>query len=104
MKHLQKLSVMPEVVSALYAIFSLVLFGTIMYRLLEKWTWVNSFYFSVSTLSTVGYGDLLPSTDMSKLFTAFYILAGVTVSFAALGIIGNKYLEIKSAVIYQNRK
>lgn len=51
--------------------------GTIVYHLTEKWTWVTSYYFSVTTLSTVGYGDYTPTTNFAKIFTTFYIFAGV---------------------------
>ncbi len=33
-------------------------------------------YFSVSTLATVGYGDLHPTTPLSKVFTMVYIVLG----------------------------
>lgn len=57
--------------------------GVLVYRLLEDWSWVDSLYFSVVTLSTVGYGDLTPQSDAAKLFTVFYIIVGIGI-FAAL--------------------
>ncbi len=51
--------------------------GTIVYHLVEKLSWVNAYYFSVITLSTVGYGDITPHTTFGKLFTTFYIFVGV---------------------------
>jgi hypothetical protein len=53
--------------------------GTVAYRLLEDWSWVDSMYFSVVAVTTVGFGDLTPSTDASKLFTIVYILSGITI-------------------------
>jgi voltage-gated potassium channel Kch len=61
---------------ALLAI-SVLSFGTVFYHLVEKWSWVDSFYFCVVTLSTVGYGDFSPTTEASRLFTVFYILIGI---------------------------
>jgi hypothetical protein len=58
--------------------------GTVAYRLLEDWSWVDSAYFSVVAVTTVGFGDLTPSTDASKLFTIVYILSGVTIVTAFL--------------------
>ena len=58
------------------AIFTLGL-GTIVYHLVEKLSWLNAYYFSVVTLTTVGYGDITPKTDFGKLFTTFYIFIGV---------------------------
>ena len=51
--------------------------GTIVYHLVEKLSWFNAYYFSVITLSTVGYGDITPHTTFGKLFTTFYIFVGV---------------------------
>jgi hypothetical protein len=57
----------------------LLVVGTVVYRLLEDWSWVDSLYFSVVAVTTVGFGDLTPSTDVSKLFTVVYILSGITI-------------------------
>lgn len=56
-----------------------VLGGTVFYHFVEKLTWVNSLYFCVVTLATVGYGDITPKTDAGKLFTTAYILIGVSI-------------------------
>ena len=57
----------------------LILAATVAYRLLEDWSWVDSLYFSVVAVTTVGFGDLTPSTDASKLFTVAYVLVGITI-------------------------
>jgi len=51
--------------------------GTIVYSFLEGWPLIDSLYFSVVTLATVGYGDFTPTTDLAKLFTVGYILTGI---------------------------
>ncbi len=61
---------------AVLVVFTL-LSGTLFYRAVEGWSLVDAFYFSVTTLTTVGLGDLAPSTSFGKLFTAVYIFAGV---------------------------
>ena len=63
--------------------------GTVVYRILEDWSWVDSFYFSSVTLTTVGYGDLSPTTTVSKLFTVFYIFAGISL----IGALLNEFLK-----------
>lgn len=57
--------------------------GTVFYWRFEGWSPLDSLYFSVATLSTVGYGDLTPHKAVSKIFTIVYILIGVGV-FVAL--------------------
>lgn len=67
----------PELLEFFIFVAVLLLVGTFFYHNTEGWRLLDSFYFSVTTLSTVGYGDLAPVTDAGRLFTAFYILTGV---------------------------
>jgi len=71
---------------ALFAVLAgLLLSGTLFYTTVEGWAVIDSLYFSVMTLATVGYGDLAPSTDLSKIFTVMYVIvgAGVFLGFIA---------------------
>lgn len=65
-------------VIAVWAMATL-LIGTGVYMVLEGWSPVDALYFSVVTLSTVGFGDLHPTTEAAKLFTVAYILSGLGV-------------------------
>ena len=55
------------------------LIGTLAYSVIEGWSLVDSFYFSSVALTVVGFGDLTPSTDFSKIFTVFYIFSGIAI-------------------------
>lgn len=57
----------------------ILLSGTLFYHGVEGWSWIDSLYFSVTTASTVGHGDLAPKTDFGKIFTVIYIFVGVGV-------------------------
>jgi voltage-gated potassium channel Kch len=58
---------------------ALIVVGAVAYRLLEGWSWVDSVYFSVIAVTTVGFGDITPSTDASKIFTVIYVLTGISI-------------------------
>jgi len=60
-------------------VFGILASGTLFYHAIEKWRWLDSLYFSVTTLTTVGYGDIAPATDAGKIFTIIYIFVGVGV-------------------------
>jgi hypothetical protein len=97
------LKVKTRIFSALISLFILIGFGTWAYTHIEDWTYAQSFYFSVSTLSTVGFGDdIVPSTDASRVFTAIYILVGVGVVIAALTSIGSTYLSKQEKELTNN--
>ncbi len=55
--------------------------GTIFYHVIERLSWIDALYFSVITLTTVGYGDISPQTNIGKLFTILYILIGLGIIF-----------------------
>jgi xanthine/uracil permease len=91
-----------SVMSAVFSITILIGFGTWSFRLLEDWTYAESFYFSVATLTTVGYGDIHPTTGESRVFTAIYILVGVGIVIAALTSIGSRYLVSQEKELSNN--
>lgn len=62
----------------------LLLVGTIFYHQVEGWGWLDSLYFCVITLATVGYGDFSPQTAAGKIFTMIYILLGIGALVAVL--------------------
>jgi hypothetical protein len=51
--------------------------GATIYHWLEGWNWVDSFYFVVVTLTTIGYGDFVPTKTVTKVITIFYGLNGL---------------------------
>jgi voltage-gated potassium channel len=75
---------------------ALVLTGTIFYWRTEDWTVIQALYFSVVTLTTVGYGDLHPTSAGTQIFTILYILTGLGVFVALLASVAQKYIEQKS--------
>ncbi len=60
---------------ALFAIF--ICLGTIGYVVLEGWTFLDSFYMTLITLSTVGFGEIKSLSPAGRLFTSFLILGGI---------------------------
>jgi voltage-gated potassium channel Kch len=71
--------------------------GTVFYHYVEGWSWIDAAYFSVITLTTIGFGDYSPTTDFGKLFTIGYVITGVGI---ILGFINAVYLHYK----FQNKK
>lgn len=60
----------------------ILLIGTLAYHWLEGWSYLDSFYFCVISLATIGYGDLTPTTPEAKLFTIFYVINGIGILLA----------------------
>ncbi len=75
----------PEFLALASLMLVLQVTGTIFYVLHEGWSIVDALYFCVMTMSTVGYGDLTPTSSLSKIFTIVYslITIGVFVGVAS---------------------
>lgn len=69
----------PESRPTLLWALGMLLMGTLVYHWLEGWTLLDSLYFCVISLATVGYGDLAPTTPLARVFTIGYVINGVVI-------------------------
>ena len=70
--------------------------GTTTYHFVEGWKWIDALYFSVITLTTIGYGDFSPQTDFGKIFTLFYILIGLGIILTFINTVYNHYSNVRN--------
>lgn len=61
----------------LAAFFLVLLFGTLAIMWVEHLPLLDAIYFTVITMSTVGYGDISPSTNIGKFLSLSIIIFGV---------------------------
>ncbi|XP_059137427.1 potassium channel subfamily K member 17-like [Peromyscus eremicus] len=54
-----------------------------------RWEFVGSFFFSVSTITTIGYGNLSPETMAARLFCIFFALVGIPLNLVVLNRLGH---------------
>lgn len=85
----------------LLTVLLILIIGTFTYHRLEGWSYLDAFYFSFITLTTIGFGDFAPQTDAGKVFTIFYIIVGVGI---ILAFINTLYLHYSRSVIQRKKK
>ena len=78
---------------ALSILLTISIIGTFGFHFIEGWSFVDSFYTTIATLSTVGYGDFSPDTTAGKFFTVFVIIFGVGMMFYTLVLLAETFLE-----------
>lgn len=90
---------MIQLLSPMIYLGMLLLIGGTGFHLIENWSWLDSAFMTVITISTVGFGEIHPLSDEGKLFTIFLILGGVVFYGLALDgvlktILGNRFKTI----------
>jgi len=78
--------------------------GTLFYKQAEGWSFLDSLYFSVVTLTTVGYGDLSPATTAGKVFTIVYIFVGLGIVLGFVNAVAERSLERRAEIRERNRR
>jgi hypothetical protein len=89
----QKTGYRTKLVVLVFLLLLLVTIGTFTYHHLEGWNYVDAAYFSTVTMTTIGYGDMHPTHEVSKIFTIFFIFAGVGTFLFSIGVIGEHYFN-----------
>ena len=57
--------------------------------------YVKCLYWAVTTLTTIGYGDFSPQTDLGKIFTLFYIIIGLGMILSFFHILYNHFNDLR---------
>jgi len=89
----------------IYFFFFIQFFGVLIFCTVEDHTFIDGFYFSCVTLTTVGYGDLTFDTDGGRVFAIFWILIGTTALARMLSaVIDAKSQEVAAAFAEKKAK
>ena len=90
----------------LVAIALLVLFalGTAGFRLIENWSWFDSFYMVLITVTTIGYTEVHALSESGRIFNVFVIIAGVGLVFLAIGVVAQALLEFELTHFFGRRR
>ncbi len=79
-----------------FILIMLVLFGgAVIYSRIEGWRYLDALYLSAATMTTVGYGDITPKTDLGKLFTIVYVFVGVGIALYGLSLMASHFVEVR---------
>jgi len=82
----------PEFRALLILVVITLLTGTLFYAKVEGWRMLDAFYFSFITLTTIGFGDLVPTTPGSKIFTMIYVVVGIGILLGFIEMVARNAL------------
>ena len=86
-----------KIYTAVFLLVVIMLVGVFGYVIISGYTWVDALYMTVITMTTVGFGEVVPLDDQSKIFTIFLIFASIVIVGYALSVI-TEYILSKNNV------
>lgn len=82
----------------------LLLGGAVFFHQVQGWPLLDSLYFCVMTISTIGYGDLAPNMAISKIFTMVYAVLGIGLFATFVGELVRLRMDQRESRIAQRRQ
>ena len=70
--------------------------GVLGYKFIADYSWVDAMYMTVITITTVGFGEVVPLTPEAKIFTIILILLSVVIVGFAITVISEYILSRSS--------
>lgn len=86
------------------AVLGIIIIGTLGFAFLEDWSIFNSFWMTVVSITTTGYGDLVPATRVGKIFTMALLLCGIGLVLYAMSIFVSAIIENQISKFKQRDK
>lgn len=83
----------PSVRGVITLAVPLIVIASTFYWIVEGWPILDCVYFSIITIATVGYGDFVPQTSLGKIFTIFYVVAGIGVFASAVSALAQAMIR-----------
>jgi voltage-gated potassium channel len=92
-----------KIYTAVFLLFALLTIGIVGFKVVSDYTWIDALYMTVITITTVGFGEVVPLDNESKIFTVFLILISIVIVGYALTVI-TEYILSKNNVDELNQK
>jgi len=80
------------------------IYGTTGYMLVEGWSVLDAFYMTITTIATVGFGEIHPLSDAGRGFTVTLIVGGVGAMLYAFGVFAEALAEGRFALYRRQRR
>lgn len=78
--------------------------GTTGFVYLENYPWLDAWYMTLTTITTIGYGEIHPLSARGRIFNSFLIVIGVGLMFQAVSLVAHLVLEREFGELLGRRK
>lgn len=95
---------LPNLKIVFLALVALILFGIAGFHFIEGWTWFEGFYMVLTTITTIGYGELHPLSHIGRIFNSVIIVLGVALVLLLTGGAAQALLEFELESVFGRRR
>ena len=96
--------VLPKLKFLLAALAVLVLVGVAGFHYIEHWSWFDGFYMVLTTITSIGYGEIHPLSHVGRIFNSFIIVTGVGLVLLLVGGASRALLEFELQSVFGRRR
>ncbi|HXX81167.1 MAG TPA: NAD-binding protein, partial [Thermodesulfovibrionales bacterium] len=93
-----------QFIISLLLIGVIIVFGVLGYVVIEGWTFFDALYMTITTITTVGYGEVHKLSEMGRLFTIFLIVFGVATILYTFNNAARIVIEGEMQEVFGRRK
>ncbi|WP_417867427.1 potassium channel family protein [Xanthomarina gelatinilytica] len=93
-----------KIYTAIFLLAILLCAGVVGFKILSQLSWIDAFYMTVITITTVGFGEVQPLDESSKVFTILLILTSVVIMGYAISVITEYILSKNNLEGLKQRK
>src|SRR5271157_3777518 len=86
------------------ALIALVTIGVLGFHFIEGWTFFDGFYMVLTTITSIGYGEIHPLSHTGRLFNSFVIITGVGLVLLLVGGASRTLLEFELQAVLGRRR
>jgi len=86
------------------AIVATLLIGTVGFTVISDYPLFDAFYMTLTTLTTVGYGEIHPLDRAGRIFNSFLIIFGVSIILVGIGAMTQTIIELELGDAFGRRR
>lgn len=101
---MQRFKIFSKVYFAFYLLGLIFFIGMLGYITIEDYGFIDAFYMTVITVSTVGFNEVQPLSEEGRLFTSFLILFSISIYAYSISVITSYIIEGKLKNYYIDKK
>jgi voltage-gated potassium channel len=98
------MSIRNRIFLALILLSFVILSGSAGFHFIEGWSWFDGFYMTLTTMSTIGYGEIHTLSHAGRIFNSFLIVASVLTGGFAIATFSQALLEFEFGKVFGRRR